>query len=143
MSINRNTGAAAAPEHPAPANLAAAQTELAAARNRHRAGKAAPAKKAPAVKPAAERKAPTTSNAPKLRWQAIGGDDVKTGRATSSSGNAVYELLPGKDGWKAVLKTGGKTTMLVDGASRTGAYTAATRHHHYGQLPQPKKAAGE
>jgi hypothetical protein len=55
--------------------------------------------------------------------------------------DVTYELLPGKEGWRAVIKTGGKSTTLIDGVGRTRAYTVACRHHHYSEVPQPKAAA--
>jgi hypothetical protein len=142
---------------PAVANLRQTKREMAASKRRHPAGsKAAPAKASatgkPAEKPAetaekAARKTPKQSGQPKLRWSPV--EDPKTGKAdpktsplVAVTADATYSVLPDKSGgWQAVLNHAGKTTVLIDGTSRTRAYYACTDHHHYGKLPEVKKSA--
>src|ERR1700739_1705470 len=105
----------------APAGLRAARKEQASARqaakDRHPAGKQAPAK-APAkkaapkaAKPAADKPAST-----KLRRVFPEGfeNKDKTGQ-TAVAGDREYALLPDGEAWKATVKQGGKTTTLAEG----------------------------
>jgi hypothetical protein len=55
--------------------------------------------------------------------------------------DVTYELLPGKQGWRATMKSGGKTTVLIDGVGRSREYTAACHHQHYGVAREPKAVA--
>ncbi|MGH3635676.1 MAG: hypothetical protein ACRDTS_16630 [Mycobacterium sp.] len=132
----------AASTTPAPvANLRTARKAQAAAKRRHPAGSAtkkAPAKAAP--KPAAKatkapRKQPAQSGKTKLRW--IAND---AGEQHATAGDVTYSIIPSGDKFKATMRTGGKTTVLVDGVSGTKAYYAATHHHHYGTMPEAKTA---
>jgi hypothetical protein len=146
MSTPNSTAPAPASEAPAPANLHEARKELAQAKRRHPAGKAAakaPAKKAPAAEKAekAERKVPKKSDQTKLRWQAIkAGENAKTGAAQATVGDITYQIKQSKGAWSASFTKGGKTTVLLDGVPRTRCYYACIDYHHWGGLPEVKKA---
>jgi hypothetical protein len=138
MSINQNTGTAAAPEPPAPPNLNETRKEMAAAKKRHPAGTKVPAKKAPAKRPVAtERKTPTQSEKPKLRWDGevanvtIEGKKVEIGRRVKQS----------DDTYQAVVQISGKATVLATGKRKDGAYKVVVDFYHRGTRPEAKKVA--
>jgi hypothetical protein len=135
---------------PAPANLAAARKEQAAAKAAakaaHPAGtakapakKAAAAKKAPAKAPAAKapRKAPVKSGAPRLKWAKR--DD---GGLIAVSEDTTYTIRKSGDGFAAVVqKKGAKAQVILDGVSDGRCYAALMRFHGYGELPVKKATA--
>jgi hypothetical protein len=123
----------------APANLRETKREMAAAK---RAAKA-PAKKAPAkatkaqtigramaAKAAAKapaRKAPASTST-KLRWQVEGEPGTAT-PATATRGDRKYAIGRDGDAWKATVKVGTKTTVLVAGGTFARCYAACTAHN--------------
>jgi hypothetical protein len=80
----------------------------------------APATKAPA-KAAAKAPAKATPAAAKLRW-AIEGERDSKGRAPATAGN--YAITGSADVWRATVKAGNKTVVLVDGGSFGKCYNA-------------------
>ena len=132
MSTNQNAAPATVPEPTAPANLHDARKEMAAAKKRHPAGaKGVPAKKAPA-KAVTERKTPTQSGRPKLRWKdeiaKVG--DVEIGRRVEQSDGT----------FNAVVRVGGKSKVIAEGLSRERAYYAVVDFYHRDRLPETKTA---
>jgi hypothetical protein len=125
---------------PAPVNLRRARKEQAKARA-DPAGKQAPAaKKAPAkaspTPPAAAsekvRKAPSTSDKAKLRWE---GDIAK------SEGPEIGRRIEQNDGtYHAAIKNDGKVEILATGVSKDRAYAIVTRFYHYNERPAQKAA---
>jgi hypothetical protein len=103
------------------ANLRAARKELAAAKQRHPAGKAAPAKKAPAKKAPAKAPAKAAPKVPstKVRWTRL---EDKTGAVEQDAtcGGKTWQLRRKDNGW----------TVTQDGKLLTPkpiAYAAAGR----------------
>jgi hypothetical protein len=106
-------------------NLRETQKEMAAAKRRHPAGKATPAKKA------APKAAPTPASK-KLRWTFDEGNDRtmvgKVAQYAARGGNA-YALTPGEGGWTATVEHNGKTTVLSENGSLGKAYAAVMTHN--------------
>jgi hypothetical protein len=142
MSTKQSAGVTTAPEVAAPANLAQARKEQAAAkqaaRGTHPAGTKVPAQKAPPAKKAAgtERKTPTQSEKPKLRWDGevanvtIDGKKVEVGRRVKQT----------DDTYDAVVLISGKATVLATGKSKHGAYQVVVDFYYRGTRPEAKKA---
>ena len=82
------------------------------------------AKKAPG-------KTPVQSGKAKLRWKKQGDGGLVA---------ATYSIVKSGEKFKAVVKKGGKSTNIIDGVSDGRAYTVLTRFHHYGEMPDGKKA---
>jgi hypothetical protein len=133
------------------ANLRDTKKQLAQAKQRHPAGKAAPAKvaakeapakaaaKSPVKAPATEkapRKAPTQSGRQKLRWSKVDG-----GGLIAVTDEATYSILPSNGKFVATAKKGNKTETILDGVSEGRAYQALNRLHHYNERPANKKAS--
>ena len=78
----------------------------------------APAKKA-APKPATKAAQPAAT---KLRWTIVE-EFAKGKHQTATVGDRTYAITRAGDGWKATVKKGGKTTVLVQGTFGR-AYTA-------------------
>jgi len=123
MSINQNAAPATAPESPAHDE----RKEMAAAKKRHPAGTKVPAKKA-----VTERKAPTQSGRPKLRWkdEIAKAGDVEIGRRVEQSDGT----------FNAVVRVGGKSKVIAEGLSRERAYYAVVDFYHRDRLPETKTA---
>jgi hypothetical protein len=87
------------------------------------------------------RKKPMQSGREKIRWVAVGTDNLKTGRADGQlSGNTVYQLRPSQAGWQAIYidSKNKTTTVLARDVSRNAAYYTASHHHHWdGDKPLP------
>jgi hypothetical protein len=97
------------------ANLREGKRELAAAK------KPAPAK-APATKAPAKAAPKKQADKPvtKIRWTLKGEKDANgDAEGTGVLGDATYEISRAGDGWKATVKKGGKTTVLI-GDAKTG-----------------------
>jgi hypothetical protein len=106
---------------------------------KEQAAKKAPAKTAPAAKatPAAKaapaEKATEVSTPTKLRWKLLGERTKKGVESSATAGDREYEVTGADDAWKAVVKQGGKTTVLAEGGSYGKAYTAVTAHNKAAQ----------
>jgi hypothetical protein len=133
-------------QNPAPVNnLRDTKKAMAAAKKAHPAGKAAPATKTPAkTAPAAAstgRKTPTRSDKARLRWQKQGTSVVAV------AGDTTYTIVKSKkDGSKfagTVKKEGQAANIVIDQVSGSRAYAALMRLHHYGEMPEGKKAAAK
>jgi hypothetical protein len=100
---------------------------------KEQAAKTAPAAKAtPAAKAAPSEKATEASTPTKLRWKLLG-ERTKKGVESATAGDREYEVTGADDAWKAVVKQGGKTTVLAEGGSYGKAYTAVTTHNKAAQ----------
>jgi hypothetical protein len=142
MSENTNPPAAVT-------NLRDTKKAMAAAKKAHPAGKAAPATKTPARAPAKKapaeastgRKTPTRSDKARLRWQKQGTSVVAV------AGDTTYAVVKSKkDGSKfagTVKKEGQAANIVIDQVSGSRAYAALMRLHHYGEMPEAKKAAAK
>lgn len=130
-------------------NLRDTKKAVAAAKKAHPAGKAAPPKKTPAkaliekapAKASTGRKTPTQSDKPRLRWQKQGTSVVAV------AGDTTYTVIKSKkDGRKfagTVKKEGEAANIVIDQVSGSRAYAALMRLHHYGEMPEGKKAAAK
>jgi hypothetical protein len=112
----------------APTGLRAAKREQAqarqAAKDRHPAGKQAPAK-APAKKAA-----PKAAKPAGLRWQFPNGKDEYPDGKTQGApfGDGELAILRAGDGWKAIYRVNGKIAETLATGSFGKCYTACTRH---------------
>jgi hypothetical protein len=124
MSTTNNAPAT----QPEIANLATTRKEQTAAKKAHPAGKAAPAKKAPAKAPA--KKAAPVPTGSKLRWTLDGERDSKNRVAQTAvaSDGAKYVISGADDVWKATVTVDGKSTVLAEGG-HTKCYLAAVKRH--------------
>ena len=119
------------PTPEAPANLAAARKEQAAAKKRHPAGSKtpakAPAKKAPAKAPA---KKVVAERPASLRWTFPNGrDEFKDGKTQIAPfGQGELAILKAGDGWKAVYREKGKKEQLLAEGAFGKCYNACTKH---------------
>lgn len=119
----------------APANLRTSRKEQAAKTAAAKApARTAPAAKAtPAAKAAPAEKATEASTPTKLRWKLLGERTKKGVESSATAGDREYEVTGADDAWKAVVKQGGKTTVLAEGGSYGKAYTAVTAHNKAAQ----------
>lgn len=134
-------------------NLAETRKEMAEAKKRHPASVAKAARVAAAKKATAEakadlktetpaaketpagRKTPAQSGRAKLRWHALEGEDAKTGQVVGG----MFAIMRSGNAWKLEQHEDGKTTVLLDGVTRSKAYAAATALHHRDEQPEAAK----
>jgi hypothetical protein len=108
-------------------NLRETKRQMAASKRAHPAGKAVAAK-APAKK---GRELAATANSPKIAWKLSGEKDAQgDAEGTGTCGDRTYAISRSDDGWKATVKQGTKTTVLVaDAKSGRAAWQRCVAHN--------------